>query len=279
MEKTKKTILVPTDFTEVAGYALEHAVKIAKTTGNDITLLHIVKEDQDIKAADKLCHEIADDAFTKYFVKPKVLVRAGSIFTTISDVADEVDANLVIMGTHGIRGMQKLTGSWALKVIVGSKVPFVIVQSPPESGKFEKVVFPVDFRKENKEKNSWVNYLSNYYKCKFFVFKQDFRDKAFKNKVISNLTFTRKFFDSKNIDYEIQVARGKKNFAVETIEFAKEINADLILIMTTKDIGLADYMMGADEQKIIANNARIPVMCINPRIELTISGGFSAMGG
>ena len=64
------------------------------------------------------------------------------IFSTIGEVATEIDANLVIMGTHGIRGMQKLTGSWALKVIVGSKAPFLVVQGPPESDQLHDIVFP-----------------------------------------------------------------------------------------------------------------------------------------
>jgi hypothetical protein len=38
--------------------------------------------------------------------------------------------------------------------------------------------------------------------------------------------------------------------------------------MTTKNIGFADYVMGADEQYIISNSAKIPVMCINPMSDL-----------
>jgi hypothetical protein len=39
----------------------------------------------------------------------------------------------------------------------------------------------------------------------------------------------------------------------------------MMLIMTTKNIGTLDYVLGASEQFIIANTARIPVMCVNPR--------------
>jgi hypothetical protein len=55
------------------------------------------------------------------------------------------------------------------------------------------------------------------------------------------------------------------NFEQATLNYAKEIEADLMLIMTTKNIGNLDYVMGASEQYIIANTAKIPVMCINPR--------------
>ena len=57
--------------------------------------------------------------------------QEGEIFTTIADVAEELNASLIFLGTHGKVGMQKLTGSWALKVIIKSKVPFIVVQDPP----------------------------------------------------------------------------------------------------------------------------------------------------
>ncbi len=279
MEKSDQTIVVPHDFTQIGDYALEHALVISPIMENDIVLVHIVKSKDDIPLAEKRCEAIVEETFKKHFLKPRYVVREGSIFKDIGEIANEVNANLVIMGTHGRKGIQKLTGSWALKVIVNSTVPFIIVQSPPEKRKFEKIVFPIDFRSENKEKIQWVNYLSKYYKTKFYIFKQNYKDKLFQTKIRNNLLFTRKFLDSKNIDYEIHTAPGNKKFWQETIDFAKKVDADMILVMTTKDISIADYALGADEQHIIANKEKIPIMCVNPDPSLRRSGGFSAMGG
>ena len=69
-------------------------------------------------------------------------------------------------------------------------------------------------------------------------------------------------------------AEGKGSFPDETIKFAQKINADLMLVMTTKNIGIKDYVLGANEQQIIANSAKIPVMCINPRDDLKKVAGF-----
>ena len=77
------------------------------------------------------------------------------------------------------------------------------------------------------------------------------------------------------MNYEISTVEGKKNFAIETIDFAKDNNADLILIVSTKNIGFSDYVLGASEQYIIANSAKIPVMVINPREDLTKFMGFN----
>jgi hypothetical protein len=69
----------------------------------------------------------------------------------------------------------------------------------------------------------------------------------------------------------------KKNFPQQTLDFAQKINADLILIVTTKNITFADYTFGASEQYIIANSSRIPVICVNPKVAFTKVGQF--MGG
>jgi nucleotide-binding universal stress UspA family protein len=273
------TILVPWDFTEVAGYALEHALVIAKNSDNEIALVHIIKHEKQFDEANKKLIQIAEETTKKHKITTNAYIRKGSIFNTISDVATELEANLVIMGTHGIKGMQKLTGSWALKVIVSvsEKIPFIVVQAPPQNNKFERIVFPVDVRKETREKLNWVRYLSKYYNVKIDIFKR--ADAALRRGIEENIVFTRKYLKSHNIDYEISTEEGKKPFPIETLNFAQKINADLILIMTTKNIGFADYVMGPDEQYIIANSAKIPVMCVNPKPPTYASAGYAAGSG
>jgi len=278
MEK-RHTILVPHDFTEVADYALQHALLVAKNIGDDIAIVHIIDNDSQYDPAFEKCNEIAGNTFKKHFLKPKVVVKTGNIFTAIGEAAKDTNADLVIMGTHGIKGVQKFTGSWALKVIVHSEVPFIIIQGPPKSKKFKKIVFPIDFKVENKEKNQWVNYLAKNYQSKFFLITQDSKDKVFKRRINSNMLFAKKYLTSRNVEFEIHTAPAKTKFWKGTISYAKEINADLILIMTTRDIGIADYAFGANEQNILANPEGIPVMCINPSASLRKGGGFSAMGG
>lgn len=130
-EKEGNKIIVPWDFSPVAGYALEHAERIARTTDKTIELLHIVKNESEIPAKEKELDSIAAMAFERYGLRPEIKVLEGPIFTAISNYASDTKANMVIMGTHGIKGIQKITGSYAFKVLLGSKVPFVVVQDPP----------------------------------------------------------------------------------------------------------------------------------------------------
>jgi len=274
MEENSKPILVPWDFSEISDFALQHAVKFSSTIKADIVLAHIVKKSSDIPEAQTKLDEIAAQTKKKYGVLPKTAIREGSIFTAITELIEEVDAIITIMGTHGMKGMQKITGSWALKVITGSKCPFVVVQAPPDEHQFKHVVFPVDFKAEDKEKLVWTNYLSKFYNTRIHLVQQKVTDPYIKKKTLANFNAAVKYLSEKNIDYEIVTLESRGNLANESINYAKSIDAGLILIMTTKNIRFQDYVLGASEQQIISNEEKIPVMCVNPRTDLKRFGGF-----
>ena len=270
MKEESHIILIPWDFTPVAECALQHGFKFAeKANSKKIVLIHIIKNEKEHDDALEKLQQVASDNQGKNGLKIEALVRVGSIFTTIGEVAAEIEAELVVMGTHGLKGMQKLTGSWALKVIVSSKVPFVVVQEPPNETDLRDIVFPVDFKRENKEMLNWVSYLHRHFNPKFHIIKPNTTDVGFIKKIKANIAFSRKFMDNKSVDYEIHTAEGKKSFPLEIMEFGKNINADLILILSTKNIGLTDFVLGAQEQYVIANSSKIPVMVVNPRDDLT----------
>lgn len=266
MAETKSTIVVPYDFTEKAKYALEHAIRFAKIIDSGISLINVVKKKAEIEEVEKNLQIVSEETFKKYNLKPDIVIREGSIFKTITEIINDNAARLAIMGTHGMKGMQKYTGSWALKVIAGTDAPFVVVQAPPAHVQFNKVVFPINFKTENREKLRWANYLAKHFKTTVHLCKVENDDELLKRKANSNFIYAQKYLNEKNIDYEIKTLPGKKGrFAEEVVEYASDIEAGLILIMTTKDISFQDYVLGAEEQKIIANDKQIPVMCVNPR--------------
>ena len=273
-----RPIVIPTDFTVVAQHAIESAIPIAKLSNTGIVLVHIVKKSTDIPAATEKMDAEVEAAIQKHGVPVQGTIREGTIFTTIGEVVSELDASLVIMGTHGIRGMQKLTGSWALKVIVTSKVPFIVVQRAPRKTTIDRIVFPIDYKRENREKIGWAYYVARMFNAKVFVIRTEpYKDKKLEHGVKANLVFTEKFLRSRNITYEITSAKGNKAFSKEALQYATDIDADLILITTTKGISKIDFVLGTNEEDMLVNEANIPIMCVNPR--KGIIGGFSATGG
>lgn len=287
MDSQKHIILVPTDFSEFGDYALEHAVKFSKLLGKEIAMVHIIKLEEERQVAEQKMKEKAAEISRKFQITPKAIVREGNIFSTIGEIANELNASMVIMGTHGRKGMQKLSGSWALKVVVKSKAPCIVVQEPPKKETFEKIVFPVDYKLEMLEKVGWLTFIAKLFKSKVYIFKSSskvkfmgiirFNDKGFLRKIFSNTKLTEKHLKNNDIPYELISSEPRKDFAEQTIHFAESIGADLILITTTKSINVADYIFAASEQNIIDNHAKIPVMCINPKPS-KLGGSFSASG-
>jgi nucleotide-binding universal stress UspA family protein len=249
---------------------------MAKTVDNTIRLLHVVKEDKDIKAAeDKLKVEVSRLSIENSFPVEYVILK-GTIFSQISKyTADNDNLGMVVMGTHGIKGKQKYFGSYALRVIIGSPVPFVVVQDPPENmDKVGNIVFPIDFKSENKEKLQWAIYMGKYFNAKIHLFKSPVTDKSLAKKVNVNLNFAIRFLIQNNLDYEIHTSMRRGNFTKAMVNFAKEINSDMLMITTTKHITFLDYLFGAPEQYIMANPYKIPVMVVNPKASFSQVGQF-----
>ena len=278
MENLNKPIIVPWDFTVISQFAFEHAVNLSNILKKDIILLHIVENPAEIESSFEKLKAKTLELKKDFMVSSHPVVKTGNIFETIKEVSLEYKAEMVVMGTHGIRGIQKFIGSRALKVIANSKMPFVVIQDKPKSSKFDKIVFPIDFRTEIKEKVNYINYLSSNFNAKFLLFKRRVEDKGFRKKIASNLLYVETFLKNNNVEYEIFNAEGNLSFEKETVKFSKEQNADMILVLTTRDINFLDYLMAAREQYVIANPEKIPVMCINPK-PAKLASGFRAAGG
>ena len=276
------TILVPTDFTEVALMALKHASQLGKIFNKHIILLHVLetgmlessksKEQKETDASKKL-QALADDNMKESGIETSFVVKQGNIFDQIGEQADELNVALVVMGTHGVIGMQHVVGSKALRVITNSNRPFVVVQKKQmkEHG-FKNIVLPIDFSKQTKQKLVWAVELSKVFNSTFHVL-ADFEDDEYTSKAVNNNIAYAENYLRKN-ECNFTVARAPKgDFAKETIRFSSSVDADLIVIMTNQEQGLSSYIIGPYEQNVIANDAQIPVMTLNPVDTMTAKNG------
>jgi nucleotide-binding universal stress UspA family protein len=279
MEQEKKSIMVTWDFSAVSYNALRHAIKMAHILKNNIILFHIVEGPAEEEVATKRMKETVEGIKKDLGEEVGYFVNHGKIFKEIAEFAskEENNVNFVIMGTHGMKGGQKLFGSWALRVIAGSSVPFIVVQDPPpDKDRYTDIVFPIDFKSENKEKLQWAIFMGKYLNSKIHLYKAPVMDKDLQRKVNVNLNFAIRFLIQNNIEYEIHTSAksGSGKFQKELLAFSKKIQADLILITTTKHITKADLIFGAKEQYLLANDEKIPVMCVNPKSNFAKVGQF-----
>ena len=271
--------MVTWDFSEVSYNALKHAIKMANILKYQILLFHIVADQTEEEDARKKMEAEVLKIKKNFDEEVGFSVVHGKIFKEISEYAsnEKNNVHIVVMGTHGMKGSQKFFGSWALKVVAGSAVPFIVIQDEPrEKERFNDIVFPIDFKSENKEKLQWAIFLGKYLNSKIHLYKSPSIDKALQKKVNVNLNFAIRFLIQNNIEYEIHTASkpGTGTFQKELLAFSKKIKADLILITTTKHITKADYIFGAREQYLLSNSEKIPIMCVNPKSNFATVGQF-----
>jgi len=140
-----RRILVPTDFTETSDRALDWAMGIAARVGANVTVMHSYEipivgfPDGAIVATPEIATRIADAsrAALESTVEQRrgrgvpldSVLREGVAWEEINAVADEIEADLVVIGTHGRRGLARaLLGSVAENVIRTAHRPIVTIR-------------------------------------------------------------------------------------------------------------------------------------------------------
>jgi nucleotide-binding universal stress UspA family protein len=143
--KHPKHILLPTDFEAASGAALELAISLAQAFDAKLTLLHVWEipiypymefmlnseliAGVEARALQRLTDAAAGVRQTLPAVTSKL--KTGQPWSAILEAIDETQADLVVMGTHGRRGLSHvLLGSVAEKVVRLSPVPVLTVRPP-----------------------------------------------------------------------------------------------------------------------------------------------------
>lgn len=261
------TVLVPNDFTDAAEYALEHAAKVVTIFNGEVHMLHVISKEKEREKAQAKLDEMGKIASEKYGVVYKSIIRKGNIFDDIGEVATEIGARMIIMGTHGVKGIQKLVGSYALKVILHSEVPFIITQkkSPNDKG-YKDIVVPISYEEESKQKLTLLAKISQHFGARLHVFCPYETDSFLVARLKRQLNFTKKFLEDKKVTYTVKIAKEKGNFLPQVTTYAREVQADLIAVVNTADKGvLPDFIGGGSgEQDLITNVEQIPAIIMNP---------------
>lgn len=270
--------LVPTDFTPAAACALDHALSVAKVVGAEVTLLHIIEKKADSAAAKAKLDEIIRSVSSKHDQQLKSIVKEGNIFDDIGGVAETINASLIFMGTHGVKGMQHILGSYAVKVITNSAVPFVVVQNREIRDGYARIVLPMDLTKECKQKLELTIRMAGYFKSKIFIFSQYENDEFLKKTVERNTAYAQNEMKKNGIEHEVHADPAKGNFVKQMLAFAENVDADLIAVVNSQERGVHELFSGTAERDTITNDAQIPVMVVNPTVVSSAKIAFFIAG-
>ncbi len=283
----KSKILVPTDFSEVCDNAVNHGCDLAKYFDFEVDVLHVITKEtkkflsqqgQTIDDLHKKLEDYVKDKSQEFGVKVNYILKEGNIFEEIGKTAKEINAGLVILGTHGKVGFQRLTGSYALKVINNTNVPTIVVQKKRYSGGYRNIVFPVTPVTEDRQKVKLAISIAKAFDSKIHIFPKQEDDKIWQKRMKVIIKQITDAFDANGVRYVVvDSSQWAGNFAKQVIDYSVVVEADLIMIMTSSEPTLP--MFDTWDEQIIFNSSQIPVMCINParvkRIEFASGASWS----
>lgn len=144
-------ILIAVDFSENSTYAFDYALTLAKQFNAELTLLHVINEPVDLRgfyvphiSFEQLEKEIESGAATmmekfcqeklKDFKTYQTHIVTGIPYEEIIRKAQEIDASLIVLGTHGRTGLDHIIfGSTAERVVRGSSCPVLTIRLPAEA--------------------------------------------------------------------------------------------------------------------------------------------------
>ena len=267
-------LLVPTDFSEVAQSAMQHAIKFAEIINADVILLHVVSSRKEVEEAkEKLSKEIILGSTFSNSCNITSFVRIGNIFEDIGDVAAELGISLIFMGTHKASRWQKLVGSRAIKVITSSPVPFIVTQEElMNSNGYDNIVVPLDLNVETKQKLELVAKIAHYFDSQVHLLTNDNSDEFIKTKLKANQLWASNYLESKDIKNSSHLVDQGDSLTEGIFKLSKEVDADLIAIMNLEDETVLGLYENTFQEEIVANDLKVPVLCVNPHPVTKVSG-------
>lgn len=274
-------IVVPYDFTPEADSAVKHASSLAKAGNDRISLIHILNSESrsiikkqgvsEVQLRDKLA-QICVENQRSNGVETTFEIREGSIFSSIGDYVTEEKADLVVMGTHGVYGMQRILGADVLRILHGCQVPGIVVQMrEPKSGGYSSIVVPIDENKFGKNKLAYAVAVAKYFDATICIYSDYSSDKGLSGTIANNVRFAKELFEKNGVQVNVvEHEELKGDFPKAVVRHATAISSDLIVISSRPDeVNIVELFFGRTEEELINNEAMIPVMCVNPHQDLS----------
>jgi len=273
-----KNIIVAMDFSKGADQALDFAITIANKTQSDIMIVWVdtanTKETtfgpckNEVRRDAKLeLLNIADEKSSRLNSgKIRIKLRKGKVYQELALQAKTSEAELIVVGTHGISGYEEFwIGSNAFKIISYAPCPVISVRvgnNPKRS--IRTIIVPIDNSSDSTKKIPTAANLAIAFDAEIHLLGIYTTDLAsLKNKTDRSLLEAEKYLIKANVNY-LKQTMSSKNLPVSVVDYATSMKGDMIVIMTDQEKANLSFLLGDYSQKII-NLSPLPILSVKPK--------------
>jgi len=266
-------ILIPTDFSPKCDNAVRQGLELARKLHHKLYILHVIdKQNESIlnnSVEGEDCVGLKFLAYRTDFGKESDVVietgiRNGNIVSEILKVEEELNAGMLIVGTEGKHGMENFFGSHALKLVLHSGCPVVVLQNRLFPDGFKSIVLPVSDAVDPRQAVDWALMLCKVCNAEIRMYLSFERDLALKTRIQIIANQIAAILHEKKVPYSIQTAARSKDFTMQVISYAAATRSDMIMIITRPLGDLMGFGLAGWNEKIMFNQEQIAAMCINP---------------
>lgn len=250
---SQNNILVPIDFSEQSHIALGQSYNLARFTGSTITLLH-VSDSPEPDAQSKL-DKLAREVSTQSGLQVNTMIEKGKIHNQIIKAAEKINAIVIIIGFKSLKGVMKL--------LERSACPVITIKGKDHHNGCKNIVLPLDLTDATREKVSKAIEFAKFFNSTIHIISVRLhKDKRHENKMTAYAHQVQKFIKEKKVPCTIKTLEGA-DIAKLIIDYAHEIKADLLMIMSQREFNLKNLFTGTTAQRIV-NLSEVPVLSIRP---------------
>ncbi len=255
------SILVPIDSTEQTIIALHQSYNLARLTNSKIVLLSI--DEDDTKNVQKRLDELAKEASEKSGQPTETMIRKGNVYEEINKVADVINPMFIMIGLTSKINISKIIGKNAFKMVRESNHPVITIRGKHHRDGCKVILLPLDLSKETREKVTKAIELAKLFNATIRVISiLTQNDEEAENKLISYSNQVWKYIKEEGVRCSIKTLRGQ-DIPQMILDYGKEVEADLILIMSKAELSMREFFIGTVAQRII-NESEIPVLSYRP---------------
>ena len=271
-----KTIVVATDFSAVSRNATVFAAHLAKTLQSKIILFHVysipttvtdiafmmVSAEEMQKENEDRIKKDADKIFTNFDVEVEWLVRIGIPSDEIKILADEKNADLVVMAIQGEGASSKFIGSTTLNTIQKIKKPVLIVPKAATFDGINRATYATDLSySTNEEGFSVLLEIVNAYHSQLQILNIHKPDKKTNDNELEAKAKLDEIF--KNIPHELSIVEAE-SIMHGINEFTQKNNTQL-LAMTMHKHNFIERAFGKNYTKEVAYETKIPLLVLHDK--------------
>ena len=265
MSEKENCILVPTDFEEQSLIALSQCYNLARFTRSTIYLMHVFEKQEDKEAATAKLEALAKETHQKSGLAVKTILGSGNPFVEINKTRDSLNPVLIFIGLTSTFSAKGVLGQNAFRLVRESEAPVITIRGKVHRDGCKTILLPLDLTKETREKVGKAIEFAKYYGAKIQVLSVlNKSQEVYENKLLAYSNQVKRFIQEKGVECGNKTVRGKN--IVELINsYAKEVDADLIMIMSKAELNFKEYFIGTTAQQLIGTS-EIPVLSIRPMV-------------